>query len=171
MKRAGPGSATGSSARSAIRRRRSSARAGPDALSEATMKLVLFQTAGAEIAPGVLTDRGVVSVTGAVPSRHTPQATMEAIIDEFDTLRPDLQRLAASAKALPLGEVRLRPPLPRPGKILAYIASYCEHGAMEARPLNMFLNNTHAVIGPDDTTSLPDHVEPRSFLNTAELPV
>ena len=58
------------------------------------MKLVLFQTAGAEIAPGVLTDRGVVSVAGAVPSRHTPQATMEAIIDEFDTLRPDLQRLA-----------------------------------------------------------------------------
>jgi hypothetical protein len=35
--------------------------------------------------------------------------------------------------------VRLRPPLPRPGKILACIANYWEHGAMEARPLNMFL--------------------------------
>ena len=133
------------------------------------MKLVLFQTAGAEIAPGVLTSRGVVSVAGAVPSRHTPQATMEAIIDDFDALRPDLERLAGSAKALPLGDVRLRAPLPRPGKILACIANYWEHGAMEARPLNMFLKSSDAVVGPGDTILLPEHTEPWIFMHEAEL--
>jgi 2-keto-4-pentenoate hydratase/2-oxohepta-3-ene-1,7-dioic acid hydratase in catechol pathway len=133
------------------------------------MKLVLFQTAGTETCPGVLTSRGVVSIAGAVPSRHTPQATMEAIIDDFDTLRPDLERLAAGGKALEVGDVRLRAPLPRPGKILACIANYWEHGAMEARPLNMFLKSSDAVIGPGDTIVLPEHTEPWIFMHEAEL--
>jgi 2-keto-4-pentenoate hydratase/2-oxohepta-3-ene-1,7-dioic acid hydratase in catechol pathway len=116
------------------------------------MKLVLFQTGESQhVGPGVLTERGVVDVGGAVPSRHSPQATMAAIIDDFEELRPTLARLAAEGPALPLSRVRLRAPLPRPGKILACIANYWEHGALKARPLNMFLKNSDAVIGPDDT--------------------
>ena len=133
------------------------------------MKLVLFQTAGTEIGPGLLTERGVVSIASAVPSRHTPQATMEAIIDEFETLRPDLQRLADTGNATPVADIRLHAPLPRPGKILACIANYWEHGAMEARPLNMFLKNPDAVIGPGDTIVLPEHTEPWIFMHEAEL--
>ena len=65
--------------------------------------------------------------------------------------------------------MRLRAPLPRPGKILACIANYWEHGALEARPLNMFLKNPDAVIGPGDTIVLPELTEPWIFMHEAEL--
>jgi hypothetical protein len=94
---------------------------------------------------------------------------MAAIIDNFEALRPTLARLAAEGPALPLSRVRLRAPLPRPGKILACIANYWKHGALEARPLNMFLKNSDAVIGPDDTIVLPEFTEPWIFMHEAEL--
>ncbi|PYN66886.1 MAG: hypothetical protein DMD90_07020 [Candidatus Rokuibacteriota bacterium] len=137
---------------------------------EDSMKLVLFQKpAASDVVPGVLTERGVVSIADVVPSRHTPQLTMQGIIDAFDALRPALERCARDGDAMPLSAVRLRAPLPRPGKILACIANYWEHGAMEPRALNMFLKNPDAVIGPGDTIALPEHTEPWIFMHEAEL--
>jgi 2-keto-4-pentenoate hydratase/2-oxohepta-3-ene-1,7-dioic acid hydratase in catechol pathway len=134
------------------------------------VKLVLFEAAARRgVGPGLLTERGVVSIADAVRPGPTPQSTMTGIIDDFDTLRPALERLAAKGEALPLSQVRLRPPLPRPGKILACIANYWEHGALEARPLNMFLKNPDAVIGPEDTIVLPELTEPWIFMHEAEL--
>ena len=109
------------------------------------MKLVLFQSGG-EATPGLITERGVVSIAGAVKKGHTPQLTMQGIIDGFDGLRPALERLAKSGEAQPLDSVKLLPPLPRPGKILCCIANYWEHAQREARALNMFLKNPDAVI-------------------------
>ena len=134
------------------------------------MKLVLFQTSErAEPTPGMLTDRGVVSIAGSVERSYTPQLTMQTLIDAFDRLRPALEREAAQGEALPLGSVRLRPPLPRPGKILCCIANYWEHAQREARPLNMFLKNPEAVVGPGDTIMLPEFTEPWIFMHEAEL--
>ena len=134
------------------------------------MRLVLFEpAAGGEAAPGLLTEQGVVSVADLVPRGGTPQLTMQGFIDGFDRLRPALDRALAERAPLPIDQVRLRPPLPRPGKILACIANYWEHGAMEARPLNMFLKNPDAVIGPGDTIVLPEHTEPWIFMHEAEL--
>jgi 2-keto-4-pentenoate hydratase/2-oxohepta-3-ene-1,7-dioic acid hydratase in catechol pathway len=81
---------------------------------------------------------------------------MEQIIDGFDSLRPAFEQLAAGSAPLPLASVRLRPPLPRPGKILACIGNYWEHAPRDPRPLNMFLKNPDAVIGPGDTIVLPE---------------
>ena len=134
------------------------------------MKLVLFQTSErGEPTPGVLTDRGVVSIAGSVERSYTPQLTMQTLIDAFDRLRPALEREAAQGEALPLGSVRLRPPLPRPGKILCCIANYWEHAQREARPLNMFMKNPEAVVGPGDTIVLPEFTEPWIFMHEAEL--
>jgi 2-keto-4-pentenoate hydratase/2-oxohepta-3-ene-1,7-dioic acid hydratase in catechol pathway len=134
------------------------------------MKLVLFQTSEREEPfPGLLTDRGVINVTGAVERGYTPQSTMRELIDNFAQLRPELERLATAAEALPLGVVRLRAPLPRPGKILACIANYWEHAQREPRPLNMFLKNPDAVVGPGDTIVLPEFTEPWIFMHEAEL--
>jgi len=134
------------------------------------MKLVLFQNAGqGEPVPGLMTDRGIVSIAGAVERSYTPQLTMQGIIDNFDRLRPDLERLAASGEAVPANSVRLRAPLPRPGKILCCIANYWEHAQREARPLNMFLKNPEAVVGPGDTITLPEFTEPWIFMHEAEL--
>jgi 2-keto-4-pentenoate hydratase/2-oxohepta-3-ene-1,7-dioic acid hydratase in catechol pathway len=131
---------------------------------------VLFETAtGGDPQPGLLTERGVVGIAPAVRPGHTPQATMQHLIDDFEGVRPALERLARTGEARPLADVRLRPPLPRPGKILACIANYWEHGALEARPLNMFLKNPDAVIGPEDTIVLPALTEPWIFMHEAEL--
>jgi 2-keto-4-pentenoate hydratase/2-oxohepta-3-ene-1,7-dioic acid hydratase in catechol pathway len=134
------------------------------------MKLVLFETSGAtEPSPGLLTDRGVVSLADIVEPGHTPQQTMQRLIDTFDRLQPTLKRQVAEGEILPLGSVRLRAPLPRPGKILCCIANYWEHAQREARPLNMFLKNPEAVVGPGDTIVLPELTEPWIFMHEAEL--
>jgi 2-keto-4-pentenoate hydratase/2-oxohepta-3-ene-1,7-dioic acid hydratase in catechol pathway len=134
------------------------------------MKLVMFETREqSEPAPGLLTDRGVVGLAGVVERGYTPQLTMQNLIDGFDRLRPTLEKLAAEGEALPLAAVRLRPPLPRPGKILCCIANYWEHAQREARPLNMFLKNPEAVVGPGDTIVLPEFTEPWIFMHEAEL--
>src|SRR5712691_1571487 len=134
------------------------------------MKLVLFQAGGqGDPLPGLLTERGVVDIAGAVAKGYTPQLTMQGIIDGFDRLRPALEKLAAEGEARPLDTVRLRAPLPRPGKILCCIANYWEHAQREARPLNMFLKNPEAVVGPGDTIVLPEFTEPWIFMHEAEL--
>jgi 2-keto-4-pentenoate hydratase/2-oxohepta-3-ene-1,7-dioic acid hydratase in catechol pathway len=134
------------------------------------MRLVMFEAGGQPGAvPGLLTPRGVVGLDGVVERGHTPQQTMQNLIDGFDRLRPRLEQLAVQGEALPLDRVRLRAPLPRPGKILCCIANYWEHAQREARPLNMFLKNPEAVVGPGDTIVLPEFTEPWIFMHEAEL--
>jgi 2-keto-4-pentenoate hydratase/2-oxohepta-3-ene-1,7-dioic acid hydratase in catechol pathway len=134
------------------------------------VRLVLFQSVpGAEFVPGVLCERGVVDISPAVAKSYTPQLTMQRIIDGFDGLRPALEMLAKDGDALPLERVRLRAPLPRPGKILACIANYWEHAQREPRPLNMFMKNPDAVIGPGDIILLPEFTVPWIFMHEAEL--
>src|SRR5262245_58931119 len=141
------------------------------------MKLVLYQKpaatnqkpAASDVGPGLLTDRGVVSIADVVPAGHTPQLTMQAIIDSFDDLRPALERRARDGDALPLSAGPLRSPLPPPGKILACIANYWEHGPMEPRPPNTFLKNPYALPGPGHTIVLPEFTEPWIFKHEGEL--
>ncbi len=134
------------------------------------MRLVLFESPDhAEPTPGLLTERGIVDISGAVAKSYTPQLTMQGIIDGFDRLRPALDTLARDGAARPLDAVRLRPPLPRPGKILCCIGNYWEHAQREPRALNMFMKNPEAVIGPGDTIMLPELTEPWIFMHEAEL--
>src|SRR5471032_1490708 len=133
------------------------------------MKLVLFRQGTGEAQPGVVTERGIVGVTGATKQSYTPQLTMQGIIDDYDALRPALERLAADGPAVALADVKLLPHLPRPGKILACIANYWEHAQRAARPLNMFMKNPDAVVGPGDTIVLPEFTVPWVFMHEAEL--
>ena len=145
------------------------------------MRIGLFEVPGADqrIRPGVLTDQGIVDVSEATAhlAAHSPQHLMAQIIDHFDEMRPAFERLADTAEPLPLAAVRLRPPLPRPGKFLACIANYWEHAQRAPRALNMFLKNSDAVIGDGDTIVLPEINEapfydgpgPYVFQHEAEL--
>jgi 2-keto-4-pentenoate hydratase/2-oxohepta-3-ene-1,7-dioic acid hydratase in catechol pathway len=132
------------------------------------MRLALFQK-DTQVLPGVITEHGLVNIADLVSAGATPQLTMVGIIDQFERLRPALERRAREGDAMALDSVRLRAPLPRPGKILACIANYWEHGALEARALNMFLKNPDAVVGPGDTIVLPEFREPWIFMHEAEL--
>src|SRR5712671_6892231 len=137
---------------------------------EEFVKLVLFQSAAnSEILPGLITDRGVIDISSAVKKGYTPQLTMQGIIDDYDRLKPSLTKLAAEGKAVPAGQVQLKPPLPRPGKILCCIANYWEHAQREPRPLNMFMKNPDAVVGSGDTIMLPEFTIPWIFMHEAEL--
>jgi len=137
------------------------------------MKLVRFADAAGTIKPGVLTDAGVIDVSAATADleAYTPQRLMESIIDHFDLLRPEFDRLVASGPALSLDRVQLRPPLPRPSKILCCIGNYWEHAQAERPPrnLNMFLKSPDAVIGPGDTVHLPAWTDPYTYQHEAEL--
>src|SRR5581483_7296882 len=128
------------------------------------MRLVLFEGPGAGrgIRPGVWTDEGVVDISRATDelTYHTPQELMQEIIDNFDALKPELEALVARTLPLPVDILRLRPPLPRPGKMLCCIGNYWEHDQREPRNLNMFLKNPDAVIGPGDTIVLPEFTDP-----------
>ena len=134
------------------------------------MKLALFSELGSDaMLPAILTDAGVIDISSVVPTTSTPQRTMATLIDHFDALRPRLEQLAADAPARPLQEVRLRPPLPRPSKVMCCIANYWEHAQRQARPLNMFLKNPDAAVGPGDTIRLPNYTVPWMFMHEAEL--
>jgi 2-keto-4-pentenoate hydratase/2-oxohepta-3-ene-1,7-dioic acid hydratase in catechol pathway len=134
------------------------------------MKLVLFDRGcGAEA--GLLTDAGVIPLGDLQPQGHDDQAVMRAVIDSFEKLRPALEMLTKTGVALPLEQLRLLPPLPRPGKILNCIANYWEHAQREARPINMFMKNADAVVGPGDTIELPEFDEPWCFMHEAELAI
>jgi 2-keto-4-pentenoate hydratase/2-oxohepta-3-ene-1,7-dioic acid hydratase in catechol pathway len=135
------------------------------------MKFVLFWSTG-QARPGLLCDRGVIDLSAVIPAAHTAQSTMAALIDGFDTLRPSIERAERLGPATPLTAVHLLPPLPRPGKILACIGNYRENDAQrDPSPLNMFLKNSDAVVGPNDVIRLPDFSEPWCFMHEAELAV
>jgi len=133
------------------------------------VKLVLFTHDNGPAHAGILTEAGVIDASAIAHDRHDPQATMASLIAQFDDLRPALEALANSAPVLPLACVRLLAPLPRPGKIVNCIANYWENAQREARPLNMFIKNADAVIGPGDTVVLPEFTEPYAFMHEAEL--
>ncbi len=139
------------------------------------MRLVLFEGPGAGrgIRPGLMSDAGVHDLSAATAdlSASSPQRLMEEVIDRFDALRPAFEKIQAERLPLPLDVVRLRPPLPRPGKILCCVANYWEHAQREPRQLNMFLKNPDAVIGPGDTIVLPEYTDPWAFQHEAELAI
>src|SRR5207253_11437676 len=103
------------------------------------MKLVLFENPGdKEPRPGLLTERGIVDIGGHVAQSYTPQMTVQGLIDDFEPLRPLLGQQQARGAAKPVASVRLRPPLPAPGKILCRIRNYRVPAQRQPRPLNSF---------------------------------
>jgi len=138
------------------------------------MKLVRFIVSDegrpdTPVSIGLLRDDGVVDVSAFASETLGPQLTMEVLFDSYESLRPGLDRLSATSEAIPFQSVRLLAPLARPGKVLGCIGNYWEHAQREPRPLNMFLKNPDAVIGPGDTVVLPGTTEPWIFMHEAEL--
>ena len=121
--------------------------------------------------PCILKDNGVVDISGEVHQLQggSPQLTLENIIVNFQFLRPRLERLAEQGAAIPLSDVRLRPPVPRPGKVLCGRGNFMEGVPVEpVRPLATFFKSPDAVIGPGDTIVLPSF-RPVIFHHEAEL--
>ena len=141
------------------------------------MRLVMFQNAVATNDqgnhPGLLVKDGVIDLSDIVQhlDNYSPQALMADIIDHFDLLRNEIEFKERTSDVIPLSNIKLRPPLARPGKIMCCIGNYWEHMQRDPRPLNFFLKNPDAVVGHGDTIILPKVTDPYVFHHEAELAI
>ena len=117
------------------------------------MRLVLFD----DYKPGLLKGDSVVDISGATQrvAGRTGQETMEGIITNFESLRPELLRQLNEGRETPISNVRLRAPLPHPSKIMAMGANYLEFTKGPALPIWGFLKSPEAILDPDGTVMLP----------------
>ena len=89
---------------------------------------------------------------------HTsPQDLLNQLIERFPDYRPNLQQAIDGGPRVPVGQVRIRPPVPSPTNIVAMAVNYMENGTRsEPAPINAFHKSANAIIGPGDTMVLPD---------------
>ncbi len=133
------------------------------------MKLVFFN----DFTLGVLVGGMVHDITAAVKEipHVTPQDLIQGVIVNFSNLHRPIEDLVRRSSGVPVGQVRLRPPLPRPTHIVAIAVNYMEFGARkEPAPINGFIKSSEAVIGNGDTIVLPD-AQATIFHHEAELGV
>ena len=132
------------------------------------MKLVLFD----DYRPGVLDGDAISPIDELLdldPAARAQDRIVD-VIERFPDLRPAIEAHLATGSQVPVAEVRLRPPLPRPGKIICARANYREGSNREPWPMDAFLKSPEAVIGPGDTVVLPRRLHD-VFHHEAELAV
>ena len=117
------------------------------------MKIVLFD----DHRPGLLKGENVVDISGEVTLGRTGQETITNIIENWGALKPRLESYLAANSGVPLSRVRLRAPVPKPGKIMCMAANYRENTDKPALPINGFLVSPEAVMDPGGTTVLPPY--------------
>ena len=129
------------------------------------MRLVLFN----DYIPGVLKGDRVVDISDVVADvpHINGQTHMSGIIERFDQYRAAIERAVGASEGVPMGQVRLRAPLPEPGRMVCMAGNYLE-GAPMVGDRDAFLKSPSAVIGHGDTVVLPD-VPAENFHHEAEL--
>jgi 2-keto-4-pentenoate hydratase/2-oxohepta-3-ene-1,7-dioic acid hydratase in catechol pathway len=131
------------------------------------MKLMYFD----DYRLGVVRGDAAVDVSAVVQDiPHTgPHDLISGLIERFDQYRKRLEDAAARGQGVPLTQVKIRPPLPKPGNIDCMAVNYMEDGTLkEPAPINAFHKSPSAVIGQEDTMVLPD-VPATIFEGEAEL--
>src|ERR1051326_665177 len=106
------------------------------------------------------------SVTKDIPHVEREEI-MSRLIARWDEFRPRLEALKGDG--VPLANVRLRAPLPRPRNVVAMVVNYREEHAIatgqekpapgertKPLPINAFHKSPNTIIGPGDTMVLPD---------------
>ena len=133
------------------------------------MKFVYFN----DYQLGAVRDQGVVDLTAVASSlpHRDRQDLILAVIAEFEAMKGPLTAALETGPALPLTDVKLLPPIPRPRQIDCMAVNYMEDGTLaEPAPINGFHKSPSAVIGPGDTMVLPD-APAKIFEGEAELAV
>jgi 2-keto-4-pentenoate hydratase/2-oxohepta-3-ene-1,7-dioic acid hydratase in catechol pathway len=119
------------------------------------MKLLFF----GDFNLGVLKGDAVVDVSPAVREiPHTgPHNLISGLIERFEEYKGRLEEAAERGRGVPVRQVRIRPPLPKPYNIVAMAVNYLEEGdRAKPAPLNAFHKSPNSVIGDGDTVVLPD---------------
>ncbi len=133
------------------------------------MKLLFFD----DFKLGVLKGDAVVDVSEVVRDiPHTgPGNLISGLIERFADYKGRLEAAVNQGKGVPLSQVRIRPPLPKPTNIECMAVNYMEDGTRsEPAPINAFHKSPSSIIGDGDTMVLPD-VPATIFEGEAELAV
>ena len=131
------------------------------------MKILYFD----DFRLGVLRGDDVVDVSAEVQDipRTGPHDLINGLIAQFDDYRERLEKAAADGEGIPLANVRIRPPLPRPGNIDCMAVNYMENGTLpKPAPINAFNKAGSTVIGEGDSMVLSD-IPASIFEGEAEL--
>jgi 2-keto-4-pentenoate hydratase/2-oxohepta-3-ene-1,7-dioic acid hydratase in catechol pathway len=131
------------------------------------MKLLFFD----DFKLGVLKGDSVVDVTETVRTiPHTgPHNLINGLIERFAEYKGRLEAAVSQGKGVPVSQVKIRPPLPKPYNIVCMAVNYMEDGTRpEPAPINAFHKSPNSVIGDGDTMVLPD-VPATIFEGEAEL--
>ncbi len=110
----------------------------------------------------------VSEVLERLPAVRYPFPRHDALVAHLDALRPEIERLAAGAAAVPLARVKLLAPVANPGKVIAAPVNYTKHlqealadkgihhGNLiqEIHRAGMFLKASSSVVGPGEGVRL-----------------
>ena len=130
------------------------------------MKLLFFD----DFKLGVLKGETVVDVSDAVKGIPCigPHDLINGLIERFDEYKGALQQASARGKGVPVGGVRLRPPLPKPANIDCMAVNFADGTRKEQPPINGFMKTPNSIIGDGETMVLPD-IPATIFEGEAEL--
>lgn len=131
------------------------------------MKLLFFD----DFKLGVLKGDTVVDVGNVVHDiPHTGSYNLiNGLIEQFATYKGRLEAAVQQGQGVPVSQVRVRSPLPKPYNIVCMAVNYMEDGTRaEPAPINAFHKSPNSVIGHGDTMVLPD-VPATIFEGEAEL--
>lgn len=130
------------------------------------MRLVTFETQHGDMRLGMLTPNGVLDLRPTAKNAGLPDEPfqeMNGFLQAGDSAMSLAEKLASAAKpenCLSLGEVRLRAPVPRPGKIIAIGLNYKDHfmetglSRLPESPL-IFAKFPTSICGPGDEIVIP----------------
>jgi 2-keto-4-pentenoate hydratase/2-oxohepta-3-ene-1,7-dioic acid hydratase in catechol pathway len=131
------------------------------------MKLLFFD----DFKLGVLKGDAVVDVSDVVRDiPHTgPGNLMSGLIERWGDYKSRLEAAVNQGRGVPIAQVRIRPPLPKPTNIECMAVNYMEDGTRsEPAPINAFHKSPSSIIGDGDTMVLPD-VPAAIFEGEAEM--
>lgn len=124
------------------------------------MRLARFEGSDGVVRFGVLTDEGVVNLASAGSPFTEMASFLSAGESAMDQARKLIQALP-QGMLVPMSQVKLRTPVPHPGKIVAVGLNYRDH-SMEAgakqvptTPI-LFAKFNTSISGPEDPIVIPD---------------
>jgi 2-keto-4-pentenoate hydratase/2-oxohepta-3-ene-1,7-dioic acid hydratase in catechol pathway len=129
------------------------------------MRLVSYAAQDGASHLGALTEHGVVELSAAAQELSLPHeifASMSSWLEAGAARLVDTAKLAVAslASARPLSDVRLLPPVPRPGKIVAIGLNYRDHSiesgaAAPPKSPIIFAKFPNSIAGPEDSIVIP----------------
>ncbi len=114
----------------------------------------------------------VTAALDALPAYRYPLPSTDQLIENLEMLKPRILEAAKGAKAIPLAQVKLLPPVANPGKVVAAPVNYKAHleesrndveinfnrKVIEIQTIGLFLKATSSIVGASEgvAVSMPE---------------